>query len=537
VAALSHEEELHNATSRLSLGNGSPSLASKPLPPTPTPSTALPLRSHSSASYHSLDGPIDFSTIWEIDPPEIQTGLVQPAPVRQGEFVLLDDDAATAASFGTGLTGRASRYTAEVGGPDWIDGQERYEGRYGSDEDYEDDVDETASSPTSASGRDLPLASTFGSGKWSEILLPSETILMLSEVLQRPASSAAAARTAILRGPQKLKFPALNPRNLISSSPSNNSLLSAGAPPSASALSSSPSSAASGASLSSPPLHSQLSPPSAPAALPHHAGSKPRTLILTDYPRLLCLKESPAANKISVKSEVFLGSALRGGVRREGVSAFICVEPAGKEEGRGFVVKTVRPYLVLSCSSVPRADASLSPSSLLSDDDDLRTVLAQLQIRRTLRSSFAMDCGAAGGASGGVDGPEPPLSSSSFYLPTSSPSPFPPSILLHFRSWLLYSLLVLYYRMLPTLSCPSFLFIVIQSFSHLQAYRRFPPSFLSSPRTHHTHALSVHIPPSASLPCRLRDSLYFLFFSPHVYVLFLSRSTSLAIASFARFLS
>lgn len=327
------EEELHQVTSRLSLGDKSlPSL-----PPAPTSSPLPP----SSPDSHPLDGPIDFGTIWDVDPPEIRTGLVQPAPVIKGEFVLLDDDTGSS-SVGTGLTGRASRYTSEAGGPDWVEGGERYEGRYGSDEDDEDDIDGTASSPTSASGRDLPLASKFGAGKWADILLPSETILMLSEVLQRPASSAAAARTAILRGPTKLKLPAFNPRNLMSSSPSNNSLLSTsnGPPSAASVLSASPSSSAS----ASTSLSQQTSPPhlTSPnlSAQQHHAGSKPRTLILTDYPRLLCLKESP--NKISVKNEVFLGSALRGGVRREGVSAFICVEPAGKEEGRGFVVKTVR---------------------------------------------------------------------------------------------------------------------------------------------------------------------------------------------------
>ncbi|GAA5860844.1 hypothetical protein JCM8547_003866 [Rhodosporidiobolus lusitaniae] len=334
--------ELTDATSRLSLGSGGSSPrhdADKPLPPPPSTSS-LP---------HPLDGPIDFSTIWTVDPPEIRTGLVQPAPVVAGEFILLDDaatDGGAPSSFapstsGTGLT----RRTRDENGISWSEGErdpsdeEDFDddgegGYYGANADG--DMYETASSPTSASGRDLPsVQATFGGGKWSNVLLPSETILMLSTVLARPTGGAAAARTAIMKGPGKLKFPAqLNPRNLISSSPSSSALTAPSADPNA--LATSPSSA-----NSSFPSTSSISSSAAaaqPAPRPTPPGSKPRTLILTDYPRLLCLKESP--HKITVKNEVFLGSALRGGVRREGVSAFICVEPSGKEEGRGFVVKT-----------------------------------------------------------------------------------------------------------------------------------------------------------------------------------------------------
>ncbi|BGP19729.1 serine/threonine protein kinase [Rhodosporidiobolus nylandii] len=332
------EEDLPAATSRLSLGSPTPSpaaapdLVSPPLDSSSSTPVPHPPRQPSPPA-DPLAGPIDFSTIWTIPPPQIRTGLVAPAPVVRGEFVLLDDGAGSSlgpSTTATGLTRRSRWDDDELAGAnggaageaegDW---EEEEHGR-GSLSDEEDDVDDLASSPTSASGRDLPPASTFGGGKWGNVLLPSETILMLSEVLQRPASSAAAARTAILRGPAKLKFPALNPLNLISHSPSSSSALSPPAP-SSSALSASPSSSSTASSATA----NSASPPSS-------HGAKPRTLILTDYPRLLCIKESP--KKVTVKSEVFLGSALRGGVRREGVSAFIHAEE--KDGGRGFVVKT-----------------------------------------------------------------------------------------------------------------------------------------------------------------------------------------------------
>ncbi|GAA5983375.1 hypothetical protein JCM11641_006050 [Rhodosporidiobolus odoratus] len=350
------DTDVTEATSRLSIASPVPSPSSAPTaattsplssssatsvsprgPSSPSlPASSTPPQSPSLSSTDPVHGPIDFSTIWTVDPPDIKTGLVQPAPVVRGEFVLLDDGAGSSlapSTNGTGLT-RAT-YRSRVGEDGEGDGEwadDRAERGSVSDE-Y--DVDETASSPTSASGRDLPPASTFGVGKWSNVLLPSEAILMLSQVLQRPASSAAAARTAILRGPTKLKFPGLNPLNLISSSPSS----SVGSSSTATSLTAT---ATSGSSSSAPTMSSlSNSPsPSSPPALappPPKPGAKPRTLILTDYPRLLCIKESP--QKITVKSEVFLGSALRGGVRREGVSAFIHVEQAGKE-GRGFVVKT-----------------------------------------------------------------------------------------------------------------------------------------------------------------------------------------------------
>ncbi|GAA5844891.1 hypothetical protein JCM11251_004663 [Rhodosporidiobolus azoricus] len=337
------EGDLASSTSRLSIA--SPAGIEKPLPAAPSAfifSSALSDSSisaftASSSSPDPLDGPIDWYTIWTVPPPQIHTGLVQPTPVIRGEFVLLEYTPST--------IGDRSRW----GGSDDGDGI-GYEDdvvthaggtrdRCGSDD---DDADETASSPTSASGRDLPLASTFGAGKWSNILLPSETILLTSAVLHR--SSTAAARTAILRGPTKLK--SLNPRNLISSSASSGASSAAmSAATSSSGSTVTPGTTPTMGSIPLPTLAHSTNPSAVSASTlasstppaPPPAGAKPRTLILTDYPRLLCLKESP--HKITVKSEVFLGSALRGGVRREGVSAFICVEPAGRE-GKGFVVKT-----------------------------------------------------------------------------------------------------------------------------------------------------------------------------------------------------
>ncbi|GAA5940365.1 hypothetical protein JCM1841_003920 [Sporobolomyces salmonicolor] len=287
------------------------------VPPTASAPASLPSRSTLeppslpiSADENPLDAPIDWPTIWSIPPPEIRTGLAQPAPVVKGEFVLLGPGSGAPSSAGTGLTREGGAYDS------WDDRASVVSEDAIVDDDV--DVDETASSPTSASGRDLPPASSFGAGKWANVLLPSETILLLSQILQRP-SSAAAARSALLRSP-KIKFPSkvpssLNPLNLITSSASVASA-----------------SSATGHGLSSvPPAVTTV------ATAPLPAGTKERTLILTDYPRLLCLKEAP--HKVSIKSEVFLGSALKGGVRKEGASAFVAVEPIGKD-GKGFVVKT-----------------------------------------------------------------------------------------------------------------------------------------------------------------------------------------------------
>ncbi|GAA6059950.1 hypothetical protein JCM10212_003090 [Sporobolomyces blumeae] len=288
--------------------NGSP--ASFPVNPDSAP-PSIPSQSPADSpvlpiAEHPLDAPIDFSTIWTIEPPEIRTGLSQPVPVHKGEFVLdLGTGSGAASSFGTGEFGDE--------GEAW-EGEEEGEAQASvSDEEYGPE-DETCSSPTSTSARELP---SFGGGKWANVLLPSETILLTSPILQRP-SSAAAARSALLRS-SKIKFPSkvpssLNPLNLITSS-------------------------ASVANASSATGHQASGGPAPPtvAAPPLPAGTKERTLILTDYPRLLCIKETP--KKVRVKNEVFLGSALRGGIRREGVSAFIAAEEIGND-GKGFVVKT-----------------------------------------------------------------------------------------------------------------------------------------------------------------------------------------------------
>ena len=311
-----------------------------------------------------LDAPIDWSTIWTIEPPQIHTGLTPPAPTMRGEFVLLggDDTSSFAPStMGTGLTGQQS-WNGSVNEP--ASGPSSHEGGfaapgpgrpYDEDEDgWEENGDDRGSisddyaepgSPTSTSGQDLPPASTFGGGKWGNVLLPSESILLCSPILQRPS----AARQALLRS-NRLKFP----RSLLSTSSSSSA--SPGASPHngtvplpAPSPPINPSNGLLTSGAPSPPLVAGPSP---------HAGWKPRTLLLTDYPRLLCVKEAP--DKLSVKAEVFLGAALRGGVRRDGVSAFIAVESRGND-GKEFVVRTVRPPLALSLisPSATRADSSL----------------------------------------------------------------------------------------------------------------------------------------------------------------------------------
>ncbi|GAA5996534.1 hypothetical protein JCM5350_001127 [Sporobolomyces pararoseus] len=261
-----------------------------------------------------LDLPIDFETIWTIQPPEIRTGLVQPVPVQKGEFVL---DLEGFDQGGGGDQGEEDTWDGE--GQASVSDEEEEE-----EEDQEED-DEICSSPTesTSAAQDLPTTrGNFNNNKWSNVLLPSETILLTSRILQRP-SSASQAKTALLRS-SKIKFPSkvtssLNPLNLITSA--------------------STVSTPSTATGHQPPVGggNGLVPPTI-ASTPLPPGTKERTLILTDYPRLLCLKQRDNG-KISVKSQVFLGSALRGGVRKEGVSAFIAVEGLGSE-GKGFVVKT-----------------------------------------------------------------------------------------------------------------------------------------------------------------------------------------------------
>ncbi|GAA5838956.1 hypothetical protein JCM9279_002550, partial [Rhodotorula babjevae] len=290
-----------------------------------------------------LDAPIDWSTIWTIEPPQIHTGLTPPAPTMRGEFVLLGGDGTSSfapSTMGTGLTGQQS-WNGSANEP--ASGSGSHEGGfaapgpgqpYDEDEDgWEENGDDRGSisddyaepgSPTSTSGQDLPPASTFGGGKWGNVLLPSESILLCSPILQRPS----AARQALLRS-NRLKFP----RSLLSTSSSSSA--SPGASPHNGTV---PLPAPSPPINPSNGLLTSGAPSPAPVVGPSpHAGWKPRTLLLTDYPRLLCVKEAP--DKLSVKAEVFLGAALRGGVRRDGVSAFIAVESRGTD-GKEFVVRT-----------------------------------------------------------------------------------------------------------------------------------------------------------------------------------------------------
>lgn len=330
----------------------------------PVPRPRQPSRS-------SLDDPVDWVKIWQVEPPQIETGLCPPVPTVTGQFVLLDDGQSSIAPSATetGLTGahldsqvvadeetrsqRSLSMRAAGAGLDEGLVEEEEEGAYEDEEEDDlDDLEAVAGSPTSTNGRDLPPASTFGAGKWSDVLLPSETIIMLSPILQRPSSSAAAARTAILGRGQRMK---LNPLNFISStslaaassptgSPQNPSLPLPGSSP-ASSVSMSASSTSTGFTNSTAVTGGggSVSPLPSPPLAPAAPGSKPRTLILTDYPRLLCIKETP--EKISIKSEVFLGASARTAPRREGVSTFVSVEPSSKDPN-AFTVKTVSLLLV-----------------------------------------------------------------------------------------------------------------------------------------------------------------------------------------------
>ncbi|GAA5866043.1 hypothetical protein JCM3774_000004 [Rhodotorula dairenensis] len=330
----SASEALSSSFSELKLGS-------------PVPRSRNPSRS-------SLDDPVDWVKIWQVEPPPIETGLCPPVPVVTGQFVLLDDGQSSIApsTTATGLTGGhldsqvvADEETVSVRAASTAldPGVEEEEGYEDEEDDDLDGLEAVVGSPTSTNGRDLPPVSTFGAGKWCDILLPSETIIMLSPILQRPSSSAAAARTAILGRGQRMK---LNPLNFISStslaatgsptgSPQTSSVPLPGTSP-ASSVSMSASSTSTGFSSGTTVTGGSASPLPSPPLAPA-PGSKPRTLILTDYPRLLCIKESP--EKVSVKSEVFLGSAARTAPRREGISTFVSVEPSSKD-ANGFTVKT-----------------------------------------------------------------------------------------------------------------------------------------------------------------------------------------------------
>ncbi|GAA5992991.1 hypothetical protein JCM10908_000786 [Rhodotorula pacifica] len=336
----STSEPLSSSLSELKLG-------------TPLPRSRTPSRS-------SLDDPVDWVKIWEVEPPPIETGLCPPVPVVTGQFVLLDDGQSSIApsTTETGLTGahldsqvvadeetRSQRsLSMRAAGAEMDPGIDEEEGYEDEEDEDLDDLEAVAGSPTSTNGRDLPPASTFGAGKWSDVLLPSETIIMLSPILQRPSSSAAAARTAILGRGQRMK---LNPLNFISSTSLAAAASPSGSPQSlnaplpgtspASSVSMSASSTSTGFTTSTTLTGGSISPLPSPPLAPTTPGSKPRTLILTDYPRLLCIKETP--DRISIKSEVFLGGSAKTAPRREGISTFVSVEPSSKDVN-GFTVKT-----------------------------------------------------------------------------------------------------------------------------------------------------------------------------------------------------
>ena len=65
--------------------------------------------------------------------------------------------------------------------------------------------------------------------------------------------------------------------------------------------------------------------------------SKKRTLILTDFPRLICIKET--LTKVTLKSEVFIATAAKG-------SSTQSLLKADTEGDKIFTVKTVCPFLL-----------------------------------------------------------------------------------------------------------------------------------------------------------------------------------------------
>ncbi|KAI5481862.1 hypothetical protein MNV49_000139 [Pseudohyphozyma bogoriensis] len=175
------------------------------------PKKRLGIEEIKSHPFFTSDPAIDFSTIWKMDPPAIETGLVGPKEPEVGEFVLDEDD---------------------------VDGDDGLESFEGSEE-------ETGAKPPVMGGTS-PRAELVT--KWTGVFLPQETIVLTSSILDR---------TGFL--------------------------------------------------------------------------TKKRTLILTDWPRLVCIKES--LDKVSIKSEVGFGQGGGGG-------ATLRFLKAGAEGDRQFWVKT-----------------------------------------------------------------------------------------------------------------------------------------------------------------------------------------------------
>ncbi|SCV68054.1 BQ2448_175 [Microbotryum intermedium] len=202
------------------------------------------IRAIKSHPFFTSDPAIDFSTIWTVPPPPIETGLVQP---KAGLLMNGGVEGMNMQDVDDLLEGFVS---------DGLDDDD--ENGSGSaleeSEEEEDSTADTSSADKATSNAPRPTTTPDPPHrtKWSLILQPSEAILLTSPILIK--------------------------RSLI---------------------------------------------------------KKKRLLLLTSTDRLLCLKES--WDKVTIKHEVWLGKALRGGVDKVGVVGFVKAEREGE---KGFVLRT-----------------------------------------------------------------------------------------------------------------------------------------------------------------------------------------------------
>lgn len=223
---------------------------------------------------HPYFSSIDFSTIWTVSPPGIETGITEPKKEEKGEFVLEDfEDSGEHDS--EGLADVEDVTVGRSGGSSWTGV-----------------VEVPKSEPITKWFVPPRCRTLLMHHRRTGVLLPTETIILASPILDRTAF-----------------FP------------------------------------------------------------------KKRTLILTDYPRLICIKEALA--KVTLKSEVLIAPAKKGSPTQ---ASFVRTETEGE---RGFTVKTVRfPYL----------------ATLFSRRTDEATVATHVQVRGALWFGGKMGVGDQGGA-------------------------------------------------------------------------------------------------------------------------------------------
>ncbi|KAK4051522.1 serine/threonine protein kinase [Microbotryomycetes sp. JL221] len=183
--------------------------------------------------FTASEPPIDWTQIWAVDPPKMETGLSEPRPVQRGEFVLLNEfDGAGAGDLSDDHDQGHDDDPAGANGA-----------RDGDEED--DSALRRSESVESRRFAESESGHSDGHGsKWSGVLLPSETITFASPIQVK--------------------------RGLF---------------------------------------------------------TKKRSLILTDHPRLICIKDGPT--KVTLKNEIYLGKSLRGGITKPGAVAFVKAETDG----------------------------------------------------------------------------------------------------------------------------------------------------------------------------------------------------------------